>query len=47
MESDMRKTEGKMEGREKPVDLEGPSGLTMGPSLIGRPVRAWMTTKWD
>lgn len=27
------------------MGLEEPSGLTVGPSLIGRPVRAWMTTK--
>ena len=35
------------EGGERPVGSEEPSGLTVGPSLIGRPVRAWMTTKQD
>lgn len=35
------------EGRESPVELEEPSGETVGASLIGRPVRAWMTTKQD
>lgn len=49
LETVMKKEERKKmkEGSERPVGLEKPSGLTVGPSLIGRPVRAWMTTKQD
>ncbi len=49
LESVMKTEEKKKmkERRERPVGLEEPSGLTVGPSLIGRPVRAWMTTKQD
>lgn len=49
LESDAKKRERKKMkgGRERLVGLEEPSGLTVGPSLIGRPERAWMTTKQD
>lgn len=36
-----------MEGRWKLLGLDEPSGLTVGPDLIGRPASAWMTTKQD
>lgn len=42
-----RKWREKMVGRDRTVDSEEPSGLTVGPTLIGRAVHAWMTTKWD
>lgn len=47
--SDVKKEEGKKRGRKEdgPVGLDEPSGLTVGPYLIGRPVSAWMTTKQD
>lgn len=47
LESHARKAEREKmkEGRQRPVGLDEPSGLTVGPYLIGRPVSAWMTTK--
>lgn len=49
LESGMKKEEReKDEGRKREAaGLDEPSGLTVGPYLIGRPVRAWMTTKQD
>lgn len=47
LESDVEKwkREKMKGGRQRPVGLDEPSGLTVGPNLIGRPVSAWMTTK--
>lgn len=49
LESDAKKEdwEKMKEGRPRPLGLDEPSGLTVGPHLIGRPVSAWMTTKQD